>query len=213
MRARLGSVALLLALAGAAWWLAADRMGAMAIGGMGMGMSGGAEAQLGTLGWFVITWIVMMAAMMLPSLSPTVALYARMTRRRGLDRVLLFSGGYLLVWGAAGAFAYGVFAAGSAAFGRSLAWDRAGSAVAAGLVRLNRLFCAGLLILDCDVRPRNHRARGVGDRSPDAAIVGRTDGERASRNAAPVRVVDAAVRCVRGSGCDERNYGRKQRDV
>ena len=56
-------------------------------------------------------------------------------------------------------------------------------------------------------------ARGVGDRSPDAAIVGRTDGERASRNAAPVRVVDAAVRCVRGSGCDERNYGRKQRDL
>ena len=140
MRARLGSVALLLALAGAAWWLAADRMGAMAIGGMGMGMSGGAEAQLGTLGWFVITWIVMMAAMMLPSLSPTVALYARMTRRRGLDRVLLFSGGYLLVWGAAGAFAYGVFAAGSAAFGRSLAWDRAGSAVAAGVVALAALY-------------------------------------------------------------------------
>jgi predicted metal-binding membrane protein len=76
----------------------------------------------------------MMAAMMLPSLSPTLALYARMTRRRGIDRVLLFSGGYLLVWGAAGALAYGVYAAGSALFGH------VGSAVAAGVVALAAVY-------------------------------------------------------------------------
>jgi predicted metal-binding membrane protein len=115
MRARLGLIALLLALSAGAWWWAAQRMGSM--GAMGMGMSGGVDVQLGTLGWFVVTWIVMMTAMMLPSLWPTVALYARMTRERGLMRALLFAGGYLLVWGAAGAVAYGLYAAGSALFG------------------------------------------------------------------------------------------------
>lgn len=129
MRARLGLVALLLALAGAAWWLSADRMAGMASmqggGAHAMGM-GGMQAmgtwsdsgiQLGTLGWFVITWVVMMAAMMLPSLAPTASLYARMTRDRGPTRALLFAAGYLVVWGAAGAIAYGLFEAGRALFG------------------------------------------------------------------------------------------------
>ena len=66
------------------------------------GMDSGPWTGLGTLGWFLGVWVVMMAAMMLPSLAPTVALYARMTRRRGPDRALLFASGYLLVWGAAG---------------------------------------------------------------------------------------------------------------
>jgi predicted metal-binding membrane protein len=134
MRTRLGLIALLLALSAGAWWWAAQRMGSMGAMGMGMSMSGGVEAQLGTLGWFVLTWIVMMAAMMLPSLSPTVALYARMTRERGLVLALLFAGGYLLVWGAAGAVAYGLYAAGSALFGP------VSSAVAAAVVALAAVY-------------------------------------------------------------------------
>ena len=69
-------VALLLVLAGAAWWSTADRMA---------GMDAGPGTDLGTLGWFLGVWVVMMAAMMFPSLAPTAALYARMTRaaRRG----------------------------------------------------------------------------------------------------------------------------------
>ena len=39
-------------------------------------------------------WVVMMSAMMFPSLAPTVALYARMTRQRGPSRPLLFTSGY-----------------------------------------------------------------------------------------------------------------------
>lgn len=167
MRGRLALVALLFALAGVAWWLSVVRMGSMnsAMAGMGrsgmhdmhsaamgrMGRSGmpsmhpGAMAattdtELGSLGWFVVTWIVMMAAMMLPSLAPTVALYARMTRRRGTDRALLFAAGYLIIWSAAGAAAYGLFEAGRALFGRELAWGRAGSAVAAGVVVLAALY-------------------------------------------------------------------------
>lgn len=133
MRGRLALVALLFALAAAAWWISAVRMG-------GMTMMGGAGGELGTLGWFVVTWIVMMAAMMFPSLAPTVALYARVTRGRGNDRAVIFAGGYLLVWGLAGALAYGLFEAGSSLFGHELAWNRAGSAVAAGVVALAALY-------------------------------------------------------------------------
>jgi hypothetical protein len=61
--ARLGLVALLLALAGAAWWSTADRMA---------GMDAGPWTDLGALGWFLGVWVVMMAAMMFPSLAPDV---------------------------------------------------------------------------------------------------------------------------------------------
>ena len=146
MRARLGLVALLLALAGGAWWWAAARMGDMSVmqsgGAHAMGMGGmhamsagsGSGIQLGTLGWFVITWVVMMAAMMLPSLAPTASLYARMTRDRGPTRALLFAAGYLIVWGAAGAVAYGLFEAGRALFGHL------GAPFAAGVVALAAVY-------------------------------------------------------------------------
>jgi predicted metal-binding membrane protein len=151
MRGRLAVVALLFALAGVAWWLAAVRMGGMNAGMAGTGragmagmhgraMTGSAGTELGTLGWFLTTWIVMMAAMMFPSLAPTVALYARVTRRRGTHRALLFASGYLLVWGAAGGAAYGLFEAGRALFGGELAWSRAGSTVAAVVVALAALY-------------------------------------------------------------------------
>src|SRR6202030_2322079 len=100
MRGRLAVVVLLFGLAGVAWWSTADRMA---------GMDAGPGTDLGALGWFVGVWVVMMAAMMFPSVAPTVALYAQMTRRRGPDRPLLFTTGYLLVWGVAGVASYGVF--------------------------------------------------------------------------------------------------------
>jgi predicted metal-binding membrane protein len=124
-RARLGLVALLVALAALAWWSTADRMA---------GMDAGPGTDLGGLGWFLGVWVVMMAAMMLPSLSPTVALYSRMTRERGFDRPLLFALAYLLVWGAAGLAAYGAFRAGKALFGSELAWHSGGRWVAAGVL-------------------------------------------------------------------------------
>ena len=69
-------------------------------------MDDGPWTALGTLGWFLGVWVVMMAAMMFPSLAPTVALYSRMTK----DRIapLLFTAGYLVTWGAAGALAFAI---------------------------------------------------------------------------------------------------------
>jgi hypothetical protein len=59
-RSRLGLIVLLFALAAAGWWWTVDRM---------RGMDEGPGTDLGTLGWFLGVWIVMMAAMMLPSVS------------------------------------------------------------------------------------------------------------------------------------------------
>jgi predicted metal-binding membrane protein len=89
-------------------------------------MAAGPWTGLGTLGWFVGVWVAMMGAMMLPSVAPTVALYARMTRQRSPIPPLLFAGGYLVTWGGAGVLA---FAAADAA-GGVLAWDRAGRWIA-----------------------------------------------------------------------------------
>ena len=119
VRARLGLVGLLSALAAIGWWSTADRM---------RGMDDGPWTALGTLGWFLGVWVVMMAAMMFPSLAPTVALYARMTRDRTAP--LLFSAGYLVAWGAAGAVAFAIARAGGGIAGDVLAWDRAGRWVA-----------------------------------------------------------------------------------
>ncbi len=125
VRARLGLVALLLVLAGLAWWATVNQMA---------GMDAGPGTDLGALGWFIGIWVVMMAAMMFPSVAPTVALYARMTRRRSPVRPLLFTAAYLLVWSAVGLFSYGLFELGKAWFGAQLAWDSGGRWVAAAVL-------------------------------------------------------------------------------
>src|SRR5262249_33194328 len=86
-------VALLLALAAGSWWSTADRM---------RGMDDGSWTGLGPLGWFLGLWIVMMAAMMLPSAIPAVTLYAGLARDRTSLAPLFFVAGYLVVWAAAG---------------------------------------------------------------------------------------------------------------
>src|SRR4249919_696926 len=74
-------VALLVALAAVGWWWVVGEM---------RGMDDGSWTGLGTFGWFLSVWIVMMAAMMFPSISPTVALYARTSKQRSPLLPLLF---------------------------------------------------------------------------------------------------------------------------
>src|SRR5262249_35681784 len=76
-------------------------------------------------GWFLGVWVVMMAAMMLPSIAPTVALYSRMTRSREPLSPLLFTAGYLVTWAAAGVAAFALAAFGDRVAGNVLAWARA----------------------------------------------------------------------------------------
>ena len=131
VRTRLALVVLLLMLTALAWWSTAERMA---------GMDAGPGTDLGALGWFMGVWVVMMAAMMFPSVSPTVALYAQMTRQRGLRRPLLFTGGYLLLWGVAGVAAYGLFQLGRGLFGADLSWDSGGQWFAGGVLAIAALY-------------------------------------------------------------------------
>jgi predicted metal-binding membrane protein len=131
MRARLGLVTLLFGLAAVAWWATGERMA---------GMDAGPGTDLGALGWFVGVWVVMMAAMMFPSVSPTVALYARMTRRRGPSRALLFAIAYLLVWAAAGVAAYGLFRFGKGVLASNLNWHAGGRWFAGGMLAVAAVY-------------------------------------------------------------------------
>ncbi|HJR95250.1 MAG TPA: DUF2182 domain-containing protein [Gaiellaceae bacterium] len=93
-------------------------------------MDGGPWMDLGTLGWFVGVWIVMMAAMMFPSVAPTVALYSSMTKSHSPVAPLLFTSGYLAAWTSIGVLAFAVATAGDRVSGDVLAWDRAGRWIA-----------------------------------------------------------------------------------
>ncbi|HWD01103.1 MAG TPA: DUF2182 domain-containing protein [Amycolatopsis sp.] len=118
-RAQLGLVGVLFALAAAGWWWTVREM---------RGMDDGPWSSLGTFGWFLGVWVVMMAAMMFPSVSPTVALYSRMSKSRWLP--LAFTTGYLATWAAAGVVAFMIGVAGRHASAGGLAWEHAGRPLA-----------------------------------------------------------------------------------
>ena len=95
--AQIALVAALLAVAAGCWALTGDRMD---------GMDAGPGTALGGLGWFLVSWAVMMAAMMLPAAAPMAVAHVR-DRPAGRGRATLaFVAGYLLVWSAVGLVAY-----------------------------------------------------------------------------------------------------------
>jgi predicted metal-binding membrane protein len=114
-RTRLGLVAPLFVVAGIGWAWTAREM---------RGMDAGPWTSLGSIGWFLAVWIVMMAAMMFPSIAPTIALFARITTERSPLRPWLFAFGYLLTWAAAGLVAYVLGLTASKILGSILAWNR-----------------------------------------------------------------------------------------
>ena len=123
VRVRLLLVAALFAVAAAGWWWTVHEM---------RGMDAGPWTGLGTLAWFLGIWVVMMAAMMFPSVAPTVALYSRMTRQRSPLSPLLFAGGYLLTWAVAGVVVFALARLLGLVPGDLLAWERGGRWIAGG---------------------------------------------------------------------------------
>jgi predicted metal-binding membrane protein len=121
VRVRLGLVLALFGLAATCWLWTARQM---------RGMDEGPWTDLGTFGWFLGIWIVMMAAMMFPSIGPTAALYARMTRERLPLAPAAFAAGYLLTWTGAGVAAWTIAVSTNRLAGGALAWDHAGRALA-----------------------------------------------------------------------------------
>jgi predicted metal-binding membrane protein len=128
----------LLALAAAAWVATDLRMA---------GMDGGPGTNPGALGFFLSTWVVMMAAMMLPAVTPMVLAYRAVQHERHRhdaspnpgDTALLLAG-YLAVWAAAGLFGYALLEAGRSLDGGLFAWDRAGRFTAAGVLAAAALY-------------------------------------------------------------------------
>jgi predicted metal-binding membrane protein len=135
----LALIAGLISLAGVAWAIA---------GGMMAGMDTGPGSDLGSLSFYVATWVVMMAAMMFPSLSPMVRTYALVQRsryaRRGLGEptaaIVAFLAGYLIIWIVFGLAAYASFKLAGALDLVPFAWDRGGSYVAGGVILASAIY-------------------------------------------------------------------------
>ncbi|MFL5892367.1 MAG: DUF2182 domain-containing protein [Solirubrobacterales bacterium] len=127
-----GLLALLLTLAAVAWLVTDNQMS---------GMDAGPGTDLGSVGFFLGVWVVMMAAMMFPSIAPMVVMHVRIQegrKARGQSATAgattLFVAGYLVTWTAAGLVGYGVYELGKVIAGDVFAWDGGGQYLAAGIL-------------------------------------------------------------------------------
>jgi predicted metal-binding membrane protein len=135
---QLGLIGLLLALAGVAWIVTGDQMS---------GMDAGPGTDLGTVGFFLGVWVVMMAAMMFPSIAPMVTMHVRIQEARKakgqsapVGATTLFVAGYLISWAAAGLFGYGVYQLGKSLTGDTFAWHNGGPELAGGIIVLAAVY-------------------------------------------------------------------------
>lgn len=138
LRGQLVLIGFLLALAAAAWLLTDRRM---------EGMDSGPGTDLGGLGFYVTVWVVMMAAMMFPSIWPMVGVYATIQRRRRdaaktapAGATALFVAGYLAVWTTAGLVAYALFEVLRSLSIDAFSWDRNGPYLAGGVLVLAAVY-------------------------------------------------------------------------
>jgi predicted metal-binding membrane protein len=129
---RFGLLGLLMLLALVGWAVTDERM---------QGMDAGPGTDPGTLGFFLTTWVVMMSAMMFPSISPMVLMYARIEasrRERGRSApagaTAAFIGGYLITWATAGLAGFAIFEASQSLSIDAFSWDRGGPYLAGGVL-------------------------------------------------------------------------------
>lgn len=115
-----------------AWILTRQRM---------LGMDAGPGTDPGSLGFYVVSWVAMMSAMMFPSIAPMVLTFALIQRRRrergSIDQAVstwLFVAGYLAVWTAFGLLAYGLFVGVRSLSIGALSWHRGGRYVAGAVL-------------------------------------------------------------------------------
>src|SRR5438128_3153240 len=128
----------LIAVATAAWFLTERRMA---------GMDAGPGTDPGAFGFYVSSWVLMMAAMMFPSIVPMVLVYRLAQRRRSelrpaasLGSTPLFVGGYLISWAAFGGLAYALFVGVRSASIGAFSWHRGGPYVAGAVLLAAALY-------------------------------------------------------------------------
>jgi predicted metal-binding membrane protein len=131
-RFQVGILASLIAFAALAWLLTHERM---------LGMDAGPGTDPGSLGFYVVSWVVMMSAMMFPSIAPMVLTFGFVQRRRrdrgSVDHAVssgVFVGGYLLAWTAFGLLAYGLYVGVRSLAIPELSWHRGGPYLAGGVL-------------------------------------------------------------------------------
>jgi predicted metal-binding membrane protein len=132
-RGQLVLVGILLVLSLVGWLVTDDRMA---------GMDAGPGTDPGTVGFYITAWIVMMAAMMFPSIAPMVLAYRRIhLRRRELGReaarpgaISVFVGGYLISWALFGLAAYVLLELIRSLSIDAFSWDRGGPYLAGGVI-------------------------------------------------------------------------------
>jgi predicted metal-binding membrane protein len=129
---QIGLLGVLLALATVAWAITDDQM---------TGMDAGPGTDPGSLGFFLGVWVVMMAAMMFPSIAPMVVMHVRIQegrKARGqsapVGATTLFVAGYLITWATAGLLGFAVYELGKVATGDLFAWDNGGQYLAGGII-------------------------------------------------------------------------------
>jgi predicted metal-binding membrane protein len=132
VRFQAGVLASLLGLAVLAWLLTHERM---------LGMDAGPGTDPGGLGFYVVSWVVMMSAMMFPSIAPMVLTFGFVQRRRrdrgSVDRAVsssVFVSGYLLTWTAFGLLAYGLYVGIRSLSIPELSWHQGGRYLAGGVL-------------------------------------------------------------------------------
>ena len=112
---------MLIGVAGGCWVLSAVRMD---------GMDAGPAGYLGATGWFMATWIVMMAAMMLPVIAPLALAPdepgSNSAPAGQVAQSTTFVSAYLIVWAVAGLLAYELISAVRSVAGEAFAWNHAG---------------------------------------------------------------------------------------
>ena len=121
-------VLFLLAIAGGCWAVTVQRM---------QGMDTRPGTDLRGLGWFAVVWVTMMAAMMLPSLSPMAVANARAAgagQARSIARTVVFTAGYLMPWILFGVLAYALVGGVRSFHLGFLAWHRVGRYLAGGVI-------------------------------------------------------------------------------
>jgi predicted metal-binding membrane protein len=94
------AVLVTLGAAAACWLIALPRM---------KGMNMGVATTLGSFSFFVVAWVSMMAAMMLPGALPAVLRYMRARERGRVGAALLFASSYLGIWSLVGLLVYAVY--------------------------------------------------------------------------------------------------------
>jgi predicted metal-binding membrane protein len=142
------------------WLVAGQRMD---------GMDEGPGTDPGALGSYVSLWVVMMAAMMVPSAAPMVAVHSTVERRRREvgrrafpGASALFLGGYLLAWTIFGLVAYGLFELVRSLDVEALSWSRGGRYAAAAVIAIAAAYQLSPIKDVCLSKCRNPLAFVVG---------------------------------------------------